>query len=474
MEKKIFTIDEASKLSVKEVHNLYTNFINPNQSQIFSLLPYGKDNFSHAIGTYMFTDSGKKILDFTGGQGVLGLGHNHPRIINARINFQKENKVEVHKVIFSKYMAALSSSLAALLPDKLNKSFFLNSGAEAVEAAIKVCYKSLNGKNKYILYSDKSYHGKLIGSGSISGSYRIEKNFPKMENCVSFKFNDPDDLEKKIQECQNLGGIYSVIVEPYSASMLESCSDLFIQKLIDLKDKYKFKIICDEVFTGFYKSNYMFYFQKFKKFSPDVLCLSKAIGGGKSSISAVVMDEDVYNNAYNKLSDTFLHTTTYNAFGEESITALEAINIFSEKDFHLKVTNLSKLLSEKLQFLKNKHPDKIESIKGTGILNGIVFKSYLSSLGNIIEKLPLSFINNKSFFLKKLTASAISSELYEKYNILASINDSKNSNHLCVAPALIINENDVNYFFESLEKTLNDGVNTKSLQIIFEFLKSKI
>ena len=140
MEKKIFTIDEASKLSVKEVHNLYTNFINPNQSQIFSLLPYGKDNFSHAIGTYMFTDSGKKILDFTGGQGVLGLGHNHPRIINARINFQKENKVEVHKVIFSKYMAALSSSLAALLPDKLNKSFFLNSGAEAVEAAIKVCY----------------------------------------------------------------------------------------------------------------------------------------------------------------------------------------------------------------------------------------------------------------------------------------------------------------------------------------------
>ena len=94
----------------------------------------------------MYTKEGKKILDFTGGLGVLGLGHNHPRIINARINFQKNKKIEVHKIIFSKYMAALSSNISFLLPNDLNKSFFLNSGAEAVEAAIKVCFKSFSKK----------------------------------------------------------------------------------------------------------------------------------------------------------------------------------------------------------------------------------------------------------------------------------------------------------------------------------------
>ena len=71
------------------------------------------------------TSNGKSVLDFTGGLGVLGLGHNHPKILEARINFQKEKKVEVHKIIFSKYMAALSSSISYLLPENLKKSFFL-------------------------------------------------------------------------------------------------------------------------------------------------------------------------------------------------------------------------------------------------------------------------------------------------------------------------------------------------------------
>ena len=96
-------------------------------------------------------------------------------------------------------MAALANNIACLLPDNLNKSFFLNSGAEAVESAIKVCFKSFNSKRKYILYSDKSYHGKLIGSGSVSGSYRYNNQFPSMENCSSFKFNDANDLEEKVK-----------------------------------------------------------------------------------------------------------------------------------------------------------------------------------------------------------------------------------------------------------------------------------
>ena len=95
-------------------------------------------------------------------------------------------------------MAALSSSISYLLPQNLKKSFFLNSGAEAVEAAIKVCFKSFKSKKKFILFSDKSYHGKLIGSGSISGSYMKDNQFPRMENCESYNFNNPNHLEERI------------------------------------------------------------------------------------------------------------------------------------------------------------------------------------------------------------------------------------------------------------------------------------
>ena len=474
IKKKIYTIEEAKSLSIEEIHELYRNFINPNQTNIFSSLPFGNDIFETAEGVHLYTSDSKKILDFTGGLGVLGLGHNHSKILEARINYQKEKKIEVHKIIFSKYMAALSSSISYLLPDNLTKSFFLNSGAEAVEAAIKVCYKSFKSNKKNILFSNKSYHGKLIGSGSISGSYKKNNQFPKMENCRSFNFNDQIDLENKIKKYDNEGGVYCVIIEPYSASLLESCSDLFIKKLFELKKKYNFKIIFDEVFTGFFKSKKMFYFQNFANISPDIICLSKTLGGGKSSISCLVIDDKTYDEAYGKISDTFLHTTTYNGFGEESVTALAALNILSENEFIKKVEHLSELLKSKLKELKIKHSTKIQEIKGNGILNGIIFKSYPSSIGNFLEKIPSEFIKDRSFFLKKLTATAISCELYKNFNILTSINDSSFSNHLCISPSLVIKDAEVDYFFDSLDKTLTADLNLKSVELIFNFIKSKL
>ena len=422
----------------------------------------------------MYSSTGKKILDFTGGLGVLGLGHNHQEILKARIDFQKEKEIEVHKIIFSKYMAALSSSISYLLPENLTKSFFLNSGAEAVEAAIKVCFRSLKSKKKFILFSNKSYHGKLIGSGSISGSYRKDNQFPEMENCENFNFNDPIDLEKRVIECEKIGGVYSVIIEPFSASLLQPCSDVFMNKLFELKRKYGFKIIFDEVFTGFFKSKKMFYFQNFIDLVPDIICLSKTLGGGKSSISCLVIDDKTYNDAYGKINETFLHTTTYNGFGEESVTALAALNILSRNDFQKKVESLSNLISIKLKELQLKHSKKIQEIKGNGILNGIIFKSFSTSLGSLLEKIPSHFIKDRSFFLKKITATAISCEMYEKHNILTSINDSSFSNHLCVSPSLVMGKDEVNYFFESLDSTLNNNLDLKSIELIVNFIKSKI
>ena len=470
--KKFFTVKDADKLSINQIHDLYKKFINPNQTKIFSSLPFGKDVFKSAEGVFLYTKKNKKILDFTGGLGVLGLGHNHPKILKARIEFQKKKKIEVHKIIFSQYMAALSSNIAQLLTPNLTKSFFLNSGAEAVDAAIKVCHKSFEVKKKYILYSDKSYHGKLIGSGSISGSYKKDNNFPVMKNCADFKFNDLKDLETKIKKYNKIGGVYCVIVEPFSASLLEGCSEEFIKKLFELKKIYGFRIVFDEVFTGFFKSKKMFYFQNFFKVEPDAICLSKTLGGGKSSISCLVVNNDVYEKAYGKISDTFLHTTTYNGFGEESVTALEALNIMANPEFEKKVQSLEKLLKQKLFELKKNHVDKIEQIKGNGILNGIIFKSPTSLLEKLLQKIPIRIINDKSFFLKKIMATAVSCELYEKYNILTSINDSSLSNHLCVSPSLIIDKKNIDYFFESLDKILRKKINYYPIRIILNYLKT--
>ena len=109
IKKKMYSVEEAKKLTIDEVHYLYQNFINPNQTKIFSSLPFGNDVFEKAEGVYIYTSEGKKILDFTGGLGVLGLGHNHPEILKTRINYQQEKIIEVHKIIFSKNLLKIKT-----------------------------------------------------------------------------------------------------------------------------------------------------------------------------------------------------------------------------------------------------------------------------------------------------------------------------------------------------------------------------
>tara|TARA_B100000029_G_scaffold199146_1_gene197503 strand:- start:358 stop:1779 length:1422 start_codon:yes stop_codon:yes gene_type:complete len=456
--KKIFTLQEAEDLSLGTVKDLYNKFVNPYQTKILSNFPFGSDSFSKAEGMYVYTKDNKKILDFTGGLGVLNHGHNHPRILKARKEYAEKSKMEVHKLVFSNYLAALSSNLAAVIGNDLEKVFLCNSGAEAVEGAIKLSSR-FNKNKKYILSSNKSYHGKLIGSGSISGSYQGRKNFPKMENVKFFDFNKLSSLENELREAEKDGGVYAVIFEPFSATLLQSCSEEFIRGLKELKKKYNFVIICDEVYCAWYKCGYFFYFQKFENFKPDILLLSKSLGGGKSSISALISNSKIYEKVYGSVENANLHTTTYNGFGEECATAIEAINIMIEDNYEEKVKIIEKSLTSELNEILKKNKSKIKKFQGSGSLWGIEFNSFIDGISSIIEKIPNETLEKKNTLIAKLCSASICSELYSKFKILTFVSESKNSNYLYIAPSLIVDQDQIKHFFSSLDKVINSNIN---------------
>ena len=144
MKKKFITVEEAKYLSVKDVHQMYEKYVSKSQVNFFKNFSFGNDLIIKADGSYLYTEN-KKIFDLTGGIGVLNHGHNNSKILEQRIKYQKEKKMEVHKLFFSQYLAALSHNIAQMLPGDLNRSFFPNSGAEAIEGAIKLAYKYHQG-----------------------------------------------------------------------------------------------------------------------------------------------------------------------------------------------------------------------------------------------------------------------------------------------------------------------------------------
>lgn len=468
---KLFSLEETFNLNINEVKNLYKTNVSPAQVKLLSAFSFGNDLSDTSEGCYIFTKSGKKILDFTGGFGVLNHGHNNQRIIDARINFQKKKKVEVHKNYLCPYLAALSHNIANILPGDLNVSYLPNSGAEANEGAIKLAYKFHGGKRKYILHSNISFHGKLLGTGSISASPEVKFNFPGLSNTDTFNWNNIENVKEKIkkyEKSKNETDIFAIIVEPFSASSLQECSKEFLFELRKICDEKKIILIFDEIYTGWGKTGEFFYFMHHKNLCPDILTMSKSFGGGKSSISCFVTSNKIFEKAYGNIEDSMIHSTTYNAFGEECATAIEAINIAVEEDYPQKARNNGKLINQKLKLLKNKYSHQIEEIRGKGCLQGILFKTGPDIINKILNSLPIKLAKDERFLSKLVTSSVINS-LYDDYEILTSLGQNK---EIClwISPPIIATENEINLFFESLEKVLDKGL----VRSVLSFLKKQI
>ena len=411
---------ESEDLEYQQVVDLYKKFVNSTYVSLLSSFPFGRALVDSSEGPYLFMKNGDKILDMTGGIGVLNHGHNHKRIIEARIRFQNKNRMEVHKAFLSPYVAALSHNLAQLLPNDLNISYFSNSGTEANEGAIKMAYKYHDGIRKTILHSDISFHGKTLGSGSVTASKEVNYNFPRISNTDSFEYGSIDSINLLIDKYTNDKGecdIYSIIIEPFSASTLRHCSDEFLIKLRDRCNKFDIVLIFDEVYSGYFKTGKLFNFMRVDNLSPDIVTMAKSFGGGKSSISAFVATDKLFNQSYNSTKYATLHSSTYYGFGEECYTAIEALNIAIDENFEDKSELFSAIFHEKLQSLVDKYPDILSAYSGSGSYFGLFFKKKFEKLESIAKLLPLEIAKTENLMLKVVVGSVLSA-VYEKHNIL--------------------------------------------------------
>lgn len=467
---KLLTTEDCDTLDMSTVWQYYRDYVNAGQVELISSFGFGQELIVKAQGCWLETTSGHRILDFTGGMGVLSHGHNHPKILAARARFQQRLHMEVHKNYFSPYLAALSHNIAQLLPGDLNISYFSNSGAEAIEGAMKMAYKSHQGQRRFILHSDISYHGKLMGAGSISASRELHFRFPEIPHCQSFEYGNLDSIKALIDSIRQINGesdIYAIIIEPMSASSLRQCSESFLLGLRRLCDQHRIVLIFDEVFTGWAKAGALFYFMQFDVL-PDIVVTSKALGGGKASISGYVARQPIFKKAYGKLSDTTLHSTTYNGFGEECVSAIEAINILVDDDYVGRSRTIHRQLQQGLLNLKQRFPDIIKEVRGAGALNGVLLSTGPDILAKLTRIIPGSFFNDERF-VQKLVTAAVINELYNQHRILSYYGENREI-VLMAAPSLVIQPQEISLYLDALHECFSQGL----LLLCLKFVKSKV
>jgi putrescine aminotransferase len=469
----LISIDEAERLSTGTVHSLYKRYVSRSQVSLMTSFGFGRELVERAEGVWIHLRDGRRILDFSGGVGVLNHGHNHPRILSARRRFAEHARMEVHKAFFSPYLGALSHNVAALLPGDLNVSYFPNSGAEANEGAVKMAYKYHGGTRNTILRADISFHGKTLGAGSLTGSTENSFRFPGLPGIVVYPYGDLAALRAAVDAARTADGrcdVYAILVEPFSASSLRCWSGTDLHELRRFCTERDIVLIFDEIYTGWGKTGSLFYFMRHPGLVPDILTYSKSLGGGKASISGYTAREPVFRAAYDRLSDVILHSTTYYGFGEETATAIEAVNIVVEDDYPARARQLESVLRPRLERLQRAHPDVVTRFAGTGALWG-VFLGGGPRILDLAGKLAPGFAHDPQFRTKLVTLSVIA-HLFRAHGIMTYYSPNV-ENPLMIAPSLVATPADIEYFVDSLDATLALGLRRLLTGFVREKLTSR-
>jgi acetylornithine/succinyldiaminopimelate/putrescine aminotransferase len=303
--------------------------------------------------------------------GIVGLGHNHPRIIAAERRCHDLKIIDSIKIAPHKLQGALAFNISQYLPEPLNVAFFSVSGSEAVEAALKICERvqGPKGKDKFICMQG-AFHGKTHGSLSVTTAARFQNGFmmgiPK-ENVISVRHGDIGAIEAAIESQRTGNGnrVIAVIVEPIRG---ESCDVPPVGYLTDVARVCRENdvlSIFDEVKVGMGRTGKFCAFQH-EDVVPDVTTLAKTLGGGKREIGAMVTSQALFDRAYGSKANCTLHTSGFGGMGESCAVAIETLNILQEEHLIENAGTMGAYMRNGLLELQKKHPKTLLEVRGMG------------------------------------------------------------------------------------------------------------
>lgn len=459
----LLSVEDAKSLDVARMTDLFKAHLNPGQLHFMKLLGFHKVKVERAEGMYYIDQNGRKILDFFGGFGSLALGHNHPRILEARRKFQEEKRHEIAIAFMSQYAAALAHNIAACSPGDLDMVFLGSSGSEAMEAAVKVAERAAGPKRPKIVYAENSFHGKTKGVLSITDGQLYRGEFKLVGNTVRVPFGDIDAIENAFRSDPEIGTIVLETVQG-GGGIIQAPAE-FWQKLRKLCDQYGVLWVADEVQCGVGRTGRFYAFEHYGVV-PDVTALAKSLGGGKTAMGAMIARREVYMKAYGTPKTAMIHAAaTFGGIGEACITSIEALNVLYDEGLIDNAAATGDYLLDRLSALQAKYPKIIKEVRGKGFMVGLEFQDFSQTLPMVLRPM-VSLLDDK---LKGSLSGFIGALLLRDYDVLVAFTE-YNRNVIRLEPPLICQKEHVDRFVEALDSLLARGITG----IVKDFLKSQV
>lgn len=310
-----------------------------------------------AEGVYLFGPNGEKHFDLISGVSVSNVGHSHPKVVDA---VKQQVDKYMHLMVYGEFIqnpqVQLATKLASLLPKTLDSVYFLNSGSEAIEGAMKLA-KRYTGRTEIVSFKN-AYHGSTQGSLSIMGGETFKQAFrPLLPDVRHLDYNNTEQLNQITSKTA------CVIVEPIQGEAgVILPKDNFLSQLRERCSKVGALLVFDEIQTGLGRTGKMFAFENYNV-TPDILVLAKALGGGMPLGAFIASKEIMWSLTNNPVLG---HITTFGGHPVSCTAALSSINVILDEKLIDSVSKKEKIFKEILE----KHP-LVKEVRSKGLLMAV-------------------------------------------------------------------------------------------------------
>jgi len=413
-----------------------------NEQMVRVLKAIGYDvGFTRGSGQYLYDRAGARYLDLLSGFGVFALGRNHPVLREALVSVLDAELPNLVQMDVSTLAGVLAERLLARVP-YLDKVFFANSGAEAVEAAMKFA-RSATGRPG-LVYCDHAFHGLSYGALSLNGDEIFRQGFePLLPDCVRVPFNDLAALERVLAS----RAVAAFIVEPVQGKGVNVPADDYLARAAELCRRHGTLFVADEIQSGLGRTG-KFLAVEHWNVEPDMVLLSKSLSGGHVPVGAVLARRHIFEKVFNRMDRAVVHGST---FAKNDLAMAAGIATLDVLDSERLIENAAQMGDRLLRGFTQmmSRYEMMAQVRGKGLMIGVEFgppKSFkLKASWHAVETA------NKGLFCQLVTIP-----LFKEHKILCQVAGHA-SHTIKLLPPLVITAEDCGWILRAFEAAIADA-----------------
>jgi len=454
-----FHIGELIEKRRNEKFDLYDRHINPWMRGTLKKLGFERV-YVRGEGVYLWDDKGERYLDCDAGSGQYILGRAHPGIRQALHEMLDLKNPGLVKRDTPLLPGLLAEELSKVVPGNPQRALFTNTGHETIEASLKFA-KRITGRPR-LLYFDGDFHGLSYGAISVTDTpectKKVGKFGPVVPQCERVQRFNIKALKKALEK----GDVAALIAEPIQGSTVEPLGAEFLQEAHDLCKKHGTLLIIDEILVGFGRTGKLFASEHFG-IEPDIIAMSKGMGGGGVPIGAVMMRDELHNEIYGNRGE-IAHSSTFMENDLAMTAGLATLHYLKEERAVENAAARGEQLFAGMKVLQQKH-SMIADVRGMGLFMGIELRE---------PKRLTQKVSGKLLKKKGLLGILLMTELMSKHRVMTV--PAREKNTLRVHPPLTMTEEDVDYLIHAIDESLKsaqrfpDGI---SQMVVSRYLASR-